>query len=84
MKTKGRSIGSFDAKTHLARMLDEVQKGAEFIITKRGRPVARLIQYKNSDETVPMNEIILQFDAIRKSVTGKIEIREYINAGRKY
>jgi prevent-host-death family protein len=37
-----KSIGSFQAKTHLSGLLDEVAKGASFLITKRGRPVAAL------------------------------------------
>ena len=31
-----------EAKTHLSRLLDRVQKGEEIVITKAGRPVARL------------------------------------------
>ncbi len=35
-------IGAFEAKTHLARILDEVAAGKSFIITKRGKPVAEI------------------------------------------
>lgn len=38
-----RSIGAFEAKTHLSRLLDEVEKGDSVTITKHGRPVARLV-----------------------------------------
>lgn len=31
-----------EAKTHFARLLDRAQEGQEFVITKAGRPVARL------------------------------------------
>lgn len=37
-----KTIGAFEAKTHLSSLLDEVEAGEEVIITKRGRPVARL------------------------------------------
>lgn len=37
-----KTVGSFDAKTHLSSLLDEVANGASFLITKRGRPVAAL------------------------------------------
>lgn len=84
MKTKSKSVGSFDAKTHLSNILDEVQKGVEFIITKRGKPVAKIIQYKDNKEIIKINDVILQFDVIRNSVKGKINIKEYINEGRKY
>jgi prevent-host-death family protein len=38
-----RTIGAFEAKTHLSRLLDEVEKGDSVTITKHGRPVARLV-----------------------------------------
>jgi prevent-host-death family protein len=36
------SIGVYEAKTHLARLLDEVERGETITITKHGRAVARL------------------------------------------
>lgn len=36
-------IGAFEAKTHLSRLLDAAEKGEVITITKRGRPVARLV-----------------------------------------
>ena len=36
-------VGAFDAKTHLSSLLDKVARGEEILITKRGRPVARLV-----------------------------------------
>ena len=38
-----RFVGAFEAKTHLSRLLDEAEKGEVITITKRGRPVARLM-----------------------------------------
>ena len=35
-------IGAYEAKTHLARLLDEVEAGASITITRNGRAVARL------------------------------------------
>lgn len=35
-------IGVFAAKTHLSELLERVSMGANFIITKRGTPVAEL------------------------------------------
>ena len=37
-----REVGAFEAKTHLSPLLDEVARGETIIITRRGRPVARL------------------------------------------
>lgn len=40
---KAESIGAFDAKTHLSQLLERVSKGESFEITRRGRPIARLV-----------------------------------------
>ena len=38
-----KEIGTFEAKTHLSALLDEVARGVEVVITRRGVAVARLI-----------------------------------------
>ncbi|MEX2556671.1 MAG: type II toxin-antitoxin system Phd/YefM family antitoxin [Actinomycetota bacterium] len=35
-------INVYEAKTHLSRLLDRAEGGEEIIITRHGRPVARL------------------------------------------
>jgi prevent-host-death family protein len=42
-------IGAYEAKTHLPRLLERVQKGERFVITKHGRPVAELIPVSSHD-----------------------------------
>ena len=37
-----RKVSTSEAKTHLSALLDDVARGETIIITKRGRPVARL------------------------------------------
>jgi len=39
-----REIGAFEAKNTLGALLDLVERGEEIVITRRGRPVARLIR----------------------------------------
>jgi prevent-host-death family protein len=36
-------IGAFEAKNTLGTLLDRVEKGDEIVITRHGRPVARLV-----------------------------------------
>jgi prevent-host-death family protein len=40
---KATEIGAFEAKTKFAELLQKVTRGQEFLITKRGKPVARLV-----------------------------------------
>ena len=37
------TIGTFEAKTHLTRLLGQVSKGERILITNRGRPAAMLV-----------------------------------------
>lgn len=38
-----KSVGVHEAKTHLSRLLELVQRGEEVVITRRGEDVARLV-----------------------------------------
>jgi prevent-host-death family protein len=38
-----REIQASEAKTHLLQLLDEIERGKSIIITRNGRPIARLI-----------------------------------------
>jgi len=84
MKTNNNTIGAFDAKTHLSQLLEEVQNGNEIIITKRGKPIARLIPYRKEKKNKSIKEILETFDTIRESVKEKVNIKSYIAEGRKY
>jgi prevent-host-death family protein len=36
-------IGAFDAETNLGALLDRVEQGEEVVITRHGKPIARLV-----------------------------------------
>jgi prevent-host-death family protein len=36
-----------EAKTHLSRLLDQVEAGEEVVITRRGKPIARISPVEN-------------------------------------
>ena len=38
------AVSVYDAKTHLSRLLDAVERGDEVVITRNGRPVAKLVR----------------------------------------
>ena len=56
MKTK--AIGAFDAKTHLSQLLDRVEAGEEIEITRRGRPVARLVPFVSDSSAEKIKSLI--------------------------
>jgi prevent-host-death family protein len=37
-----KEIGAYEAKTHLPSLLERVERGERFVITRHGRPVAQL------------------------------------------
>ena len=85
-----KTIGAFDAKTHLSRRLDEVANGETYVITTRGTPVARLLPPVEADdrEEAEGRDIVKEWEEYRRahSITlgGDITIREMIEDGRKY
>jgi prevent-host-death family protein len=38
-----KSVGVHEAKTHLSRLLEDVEAGEDVVITRRGEQVARLV-----------------------------------------
>jgi prevent-host-death family protein len=45
-----REIGAYEAKTHLPKLLEQVEKGERFVITSHGRAVAELTPVGRRDE----------------------------------
>lgn len=77
------SVGSFEAKTHLAALLDRVAKGETIEITRRGVPVARLVPV-GVDNDRDFKKIAQEIRDLRKgNRLGGISIRELINEGRR-
>ena len=78
-------IGAFEAKTNFSRILDKTQQGADFIITKRGKPVAKIIPIKTESE-MTWKEALEGMKEMRKLYRGKpgsFNIREAIEEGRR-
>ena len=40
-----KSVNVHEAKTHLSRLLEQVEAGEEITLCRAGRPVARLVPY---------------------------------------
>jgi prevent-host-death family protein len=43
MKSSAHQVGAFEAKNTLGSLLDRVENGEEIVITRHGKPVARLV-----------------------------------------
>ena len=43
------TVGAFEAKTHLSALLERVGGGEEVLITRHGKPIARLVPAATAD-----------------------------------
>jgi prevent-host-death family protein len=80
-----REIQASEAKTHLPRLLDEVERGETLIITRHGRAIARIVP--EVDEKREAIRIIIEEMKEAGRRNGKITAEELISArdeGRKF
>jgi prevent-host-death family protein len=74
-------IGSFEAKTHFAHLLDRAARGEEFIITRRGKQVARLIPLDSSESR---RDAVQALEALQKGCRlDGLNWKELRDTGRK-
>lgn len=79
------TIGAFEAKTHLAALLDRVAKGEKITITRHGVPAAVLVPVAEAKARRSHQEIVEELRALRKRVRpDKMTIREMIDEGRRF
>jgi prevent-host-death family protein len=79
-----REIQASQAKTHLLQLLDDVERGETVVITRHGRPVARLAPEINPDQD-KVNAAIAGMRALRSRI-GRLSLEEVLSArdeGRK-
>ena len=73
-----REIQASEAKTHLPQLLDEVERGETILITRHGRPVARLVP--EADRRLKeIGQAVASIRALRRH-TGKITVEEILSA----
>jgi len=77
------TVGAYEAKTHLPKLLERVLKGERITITKHGIPVA-VLQPAEPEKTVDTKSVIAELRELRKRHTlGGLSIREMIVQGRR-
>jgi prevent-host-death family protein len=80
-----REIQASEAKTHLPALLDEVERGETLVITRHGKPIARLVP----EATIRQAEVadaVAQIRALRTQMPSMSadEIKGLINEGRRF
>jgi len=78
-------IGAFEAKTHFSSILEKAEQGEDFVITRRGKPVAKIIPFQQEPQ-ITRKEALEKMAEMRKLYRGKpgdFNIREAIEDGRR-
>lgn len=79
-----KTIGAFEAKTHLAELLQEASQGETILITRRGVPLAKLVM-ADQPEKQDLKQVVRNLREIRKGARLKgTTLRELIDEGRRY
>jgi prevent-host-death family protein len=77
------TIGAFEAKTHFSQLIAEVEKGQDYIVTKRGKPVAKIIPFPGEKESFAEGIRKLgEYARLHWKGDGPFDLREAIEEGR--
>ena len=77
-------IGIFEAKTHFSKVMEACEHGADYIVTRRGKPVAKISPIKQEPEMTRREalEQLMEFRKLYRGKPGSFNIREAIDEGR--
>jgi len=80
-------IGAFEAKNTLGALLDRVQHGEEIIITRRGKPVAKLVRADPADDRTTARRAAAALRTLAQEIGGPAlswaELRGFRDEGRR-
>jgi len=83
-----KHVGMFEAKTNLSALVEEVEKGGTVVITRHGKPVAKLVPAQpelTKEEIAQRAEAIEGLRKLARKINIKAtpeEIKAWINEGR--
>jgi prevent-host-death family protein len=80
-----KEVGAYEAKTRLPSLLREVEAGETIIITRHGKPIARIVPAQ-IDDKAEVRDAIARIKAARRKRAG-ISIEEIISSiheGHRY
>lgn len=80
-----REIQASDAKARLANLLDEVERGETLIITRHGKPIARIVREADGRQD-RIDRTLAEIDEFRRTMP-PISLEDILSArheGHKY
>ena len=80
-----KTVGAFEAKTHLSGLLDRVSKGETITITRHGAPAALLVPVGPTRKKLTHREVVEGMRALRKRIKpDSMTVREMVEQGRRF
>jgi len=80
----GNTVGAYEAKTHLSKLLEKVEAGEEITITKHGAPVAKLVPVTKEVRSEERVAAIVRIQKLAIGLSlGGLKIKDLIRAGRR-
>ena len=83
----GRSrntVGAYEAKTHLSKLLERVEAGEEVIITRHGSAVAKLVPVKKQTTAEERAAAIARIQRLGAGLSlGGLKVKDLIAEGRR-
>ena len=77
------TVGAFEAKTHLPKLLERVEAGETIVITRHGQPVAHLVPPPGKAPKPDTAALIERWIEARKGLTlGGLKVRDLVDEGR--
>ena len=78
-------VGAFEAKTHLAELLDRVSRGEKITITRHGIPAAMLVPVEETRTRMTHKEIVEGMRNLRKRIKpSKMRVCQMVEEGRRF
>lgn len=80
------TVGAYEAKTHLAELLERVAKGDTVLITRRGVPVAKLVAptLPAQPDAQEIIDDLIKYSREQNRTLGATSVRELIEEGRRF
>jgi prevent-host-death family protein len=77
-----KTVGTFEARTHLSALLEQVKQGEEVIITRRGKAVARLVPMGNVGRD-RLKDTVARLKAFRRGRRMGESVKTLLEEGRR-
>lgn len=76
------TVGAYEAKTHLSRLLEQVEGGETVVITRHGRDVAKLVpvDHRSGDPDATIAALLHARKGVRR---GRSSVRRMMEEGRR-